>query len=475
MAIGPAQIELILTPTGFGPQKCNKSRTIGNVREPACPADPIQIEFWVNQASLRSHKFPSNEGFMLTPRILVHGTCLASKICGRRSGVAKQATVIPVVVDETYQSLVTGLEQVLTDIPDRRRKYNQAIAGKTVLCISLSAEIEKRDESYQKMLKIALGGIMKQGVVIVVSAGNYAKFDGFVSIDYPAVLAASDFPLIKVGVVDQQGIVPDWGQEGDVYYCGVGILCAKKSTGGYLTDEEGSSGSVASFAGLIAYMMGKEDPPFDFGDSDVSQYPYIVKNYFTQGQGAFVRPGGSVRVAWNGLDGRVGTQCPLNLKKRQDGQDDDCQSSSTSSSIAPTQTPNSLEEVNLAIYYSVLEPCEGGQSECGLTYYVYVPGDRGLPIQECGGALGQGSDSVQFQLINLTGALENFIYTPSSSPAGTVTRDSLASPVTCSKSWSQAVAWKCISKKRMNVPDNPPIVPHYPVFYNWASCNVYAN
>lgn len=393
--------------------------------------------------------------------------------------MAKQATVIPVVIDETYQSLLAGLEKVLTDIPDRRRLYNQATAGRTVLCISLSAEI--RYQSYIMALKLALEGIMAQGVVVVVSAGNYAQEDGFVSIDYPAALTSSDFPLIRVSSVDQQGIVPDWAQEGDIYYCGVDILCAKKSDGGYLMDAEVSCGSVGSFAGLLAYMMGKEDPPFEFGDSPVSQYPSIVKNYFAQGPGAWVRPGGSVRVAWNGLDGRVGTQCPLNLRKRQDGQGDDCQSSSTSSSIAPTQTsssiaptqtPNSIDEVNIAIYYSVLEPCEGSPSECGLTYYVYAPGPDNLPIQECGGALGQGSDSVQFQLTTLTGALENFAYSPSSDSGGIITGDSLASPVTCSSSTSQAVAWKCTSKKRTNMPD---ITPHYPVFYHWASCIVYAS
>ena len=400
--------------------------------------------------------------------------------------MAKQATVIPVVINETYQSLIAGLEQVVWDIPDRRRLYNQARAGRTVLCISLSAEITY--QSYKTALQNALEGIMAQGVVVVVSAGNYAESDGFVSIDYPAALTSSDFPLIRVSVVDQLGIVPDWAQEGDIYYCGVDILCAKKSDGGYMSDAAGSCGSVGSFAGLLAYMMGKEDPPFEFGDSDVSQYPSIVKKYFSQGAGAYVRPGGSVRVAWNGLDGRVGTECPLDLRKRQDGEEDDCQSSSTSSSvaptqirqssstsssIAPTQTPNSLDEDFIAIYYSVLEPCDGSPSECGLTYYVYATaGSESLPIQECGGALGQGSDSVQFQLDTLTGAVENFAYSPSSDSGGIITGDSLASPVTCSKSTSQAVAWKCTSKKRTLYPD---IIVHYPVYYLWASCSVYVN
>ena len=37
-ATGPAQIGLTLTPTGFGPPKCHKQRTIGNVGKPPCPA-----------------------------------------------------------------------------------------------------------------------------------------------------------------------------------------------------------------------------------------------------------------------------------------------------------------------------------------------------------------------------------------------------------------------------------------------------
>ena len=395
--------------------------------------------------------------------------------------MAKQTTIIPVVIAETYQSLIAGLEKVSLDIPTRRRRYNQATAGKTVVSITLYDDIEY--QSYIMGLKNVLGGIMAQGVVVVVTVGNYADEDGLEPTSYPAALASDDFPLITVGVVDQEGIKPDWAGLADVYYCGVGVLCAKKETGGYMFDASGSCGSVGSFVGLVAYLMGKETPPFAFGDSEVSQYPSIVRDYFTQGAGAYVRPGGSVRVAWNGLDGRTSTNCPLHLKKRQDGEGDDCQlssasssiaptqaTSSTSSSITPTQTANPFSEVNVNIYYSKVEPCDVDSGVCDLTYYAYAPQEpEGLPIQECGGALGQGSDSVQFQLYTLTGASDDFTYTPSSGSGGTITGSSLASPIQCTDSTSQARAWECpATKKRTFWPDT--VIYTY-VFYEVAACN----
>ena len=53
---------------------------------------------------------------------------MASKVCGKRSGVAKQATIIPVVLnaDDTASfstdSVVTAVKLVLADIKARRSR-----------------------------------------------------------------------------------------------------------------------------------------------------------------------------------------------------------------------------------------------------------------------------------------------------------------------------------------------------------------
>ena len=53
---------------------------------------------------------------------------MASKVCGKRSGVAKQATIIPVVLnaDDTANfstdSVVTAIKLVLADLKARRSR-----------------------------------------------------------------------------------------------------------------------------------------------------------------------------------------------------------------------------------------------------------------------------------------------------------------------------------------------------------------
>ena len=230
-------------------------------------------------------------------------------------------------------------------------------------------------------------------------------------------------------------------------------------------------------------MMGLENIPFAFG-SDPTRYQSIVKEYFVTGPGAYVRQDGDCRVAWNGLDGSPKTLCPLSLRKRQKQPDDICQSSSTSSSSSPspttpsmsssaipTQTPDWINNIIIAIYYSEVEPCDGTSNGCDLTYYAYAIGEIGsLPLQECGGALGQGSSSVHFQIETLGGTTEYFTYTVSSDTAGTITGNSLASPIPCSNSSSQVVAWECDLSKRTVYPDWPSPPRQSVSYFHLATC-----
>ena len=273
---------------------------------------------------------------------LSHGTCMASRICGKRSGVAKQTTVIPVVTTGSQESLVATLQQVLEDIPERRKK-GQCLPGKTVVTMSLIIPVP--NPTYVTLLSDAIKGIINLGVVVVCAAGNDGADpdDDWESNYYPAALAKTKLPwLFRIGAVDNKGILPSWAQQGDVYAPGVDALCANKD--GLTLEEQsaGSSGSCASMAGEILYEMGKETCPFEFSgeEEDYPEYQRIVKQYYTEGAGAYVRPGGVWRVAFNGLDGRASTICPLSVQKR-DGEDDDddtCAQPSSASSSASSST-----------------------------------------------------------------------------------------------------------------------------------------
>ena len=297
-----------------------------------------------------------------------HGTCMASRICGKRSGVAKQTTIIPVVIRESLGGLVSGLQKALEDIPERQNK-GQSLPGKTVVTISLN--VPTSDSKYITLLSDAIKGIMNLGVVVVCSAGNAGNnpdSDDWEAYTYPAALAKTQLPwLMRIGAVDNRGVLPDWAQKGDVYAPGVNALCANKD--GLTLEEQshGSSGATASIAGLIVYEMGKTSCPFDFSgkEEDYPAYQRITKQYYTDGPGAYVRPGGVWRVAWNGLDGRASTTCPLTVQKRDgedDGEDDTCAQPSSASSAAAAASSSasaaaaasSLAAVTAASYASAL-------------------------------------------------------------------------------------------------------------------------
>lgn len=277
---------------------------------------------------------------------LSHGTCMASRICGKRSGVAKQTTIIPVVILPSQESFLSGLQQILADIPGRREK-GQCLPGKTVVTMSINMQFH--DPKYITLLSDAINGIMNLGIVVVCSAGNDGKnsdYNDWEASTYPAALARTKLPwLFRIGAVDNKGVLPDWTQQGDVYAPGVDALCANKDGLTLEEQSDGSSGATASIAGLIVYEMGKESCPFGFSgkEEDYPNYQRITKQYYTNGPGAYVRPGGVWRVPWNGLDGRANTICPLTVQKR-DGEDegnDTCAQSSFASSSTTVQTSTS--------------------------------------------------------------------------------------------------------------------------------------
>lgn len=277
-----------------------------------------------------------------------HGTCMSSRICGKRSGGAKQTTVIPVKTKGTQESLVTALQKVLADIPERRKK-GQCLPGKTVVTMSINMVVP--NPIYITQLSDAIKGIMNLGVVVVCAAGNDGvdpDTDDWEASTYPAALAKTKLPwLFRIGAVDNKGILPSWAQKGDVYAPGVGALCAKKDGLTLEVQSDGSSGATASMAGLIVYEMGKESCPFEFSgkEEDYPEYQRIVKQYYTDGPGAYVRPGGVWRVAWNGLDGSASTYCPLTVQKRDgedDNDDDTCAQPSSASSSTTGSTVQSF-------------------------------------------------------------------------------------------------------------------------------------
>ena len=414
--------------------------------------------------------------------------------------MAKQATVIPVVLklddegETSIDSLVTAAQLVLADIGTRRSKTPpSALEGKTVMMMALNLDISKEEQRYPETLANTLQAIMDLGVIVAVTAGNYAfeHGEGFVSSGYPAVLAESRLrSLIRVGAVDQNGIPPRWAQHGDVYACGVGYLCATQDSSTFREDGEGSSAALASFAGLVAYNLGLSSVPYNFGD-DPTEYQSIVKQYHMNGPGSWRRPTSRVKTVWNGLDGSASTYCAFNQRKRDVDVDDTCDQSSilssdhyssthsetsiSSSTVPPTSTssaapvPYTPMGLAIVIYYSQETWCR--KSGCLQTYYIY-PGLS--PWWICRGGIAEAPGSnpeIAFQL-PLYADPQNFTYSRASdTAAGEVAGPGLSTPVKCVAAPSPTPSQVCkpgdLDKRAVG-----PIVvlPVTYTFYQWASC-----
>ena len=298
---------------------------------------------------------------------------MASKICGKRCGAAKQAMIIPCLVSGDFKSFLVVLDKIIEDIPKRwKLSPPQALPGSLTISISLGwKESAVGGQQGKDDLLAKFKALINLGAVIAVAAGNAADindgddYEGYISSRYPALLAGTTLPsLIRVGAVDLTGAPAPFSQEADVYTVGVDSPCANNSNNLWEIESDGTSGgehlsnrallfscprqccsafrltssshlrfaATAAFIGEVDYRMSLPGNPFGFGH-DISQYQQKVKDFYTVGynrrdgsahpQGAYRRPGRYANVVWNGQDGRSSTACPLLLhpgaiKKRDD-------------------------------------------------------------------------------------------------------------------------------------------------------------
>ena len=166
---------------------------------------------------------------------------VASKVCGARTGVAKQAKVISVVGTGKVGAILACLHSILDNIISRQAK-GEAMPGLTVLSMSFGIPPAVMREKEKVYMQSVLQKIMDLGVICVGSAGNSAKNLGFPRTNYPAALTSDTFPYIPVGAVDITGAVAPFSQEGAVYAVGVDSPCAAYNDYQIEDNADGTSG-----------------------------------------------------------------------------------------------------------------------------------------------------------------------------------------------------------------------------------------
>ena len=201
---------------------------------------------------------PFNEWLIIPPAEATdadtdgHGTSVASKICGRMSGVAKKTTIIPVKIDPDRNDLVGITAMWRWTLDDIRRRQNMdpptALAGKTIINISISCtpgnDIDRLGLS---IIQFHIQSIIALDVVIVSAAGNKRiRQAGNPAIySYPSFLASNSLPIIVASALDQQFYEVDfsnYGPKTSAWGIGVDVVVAVHNTQSFIKDSGTSFG-----------------------------------------------------------------------------------------------------------------------------------------------------------------------------------------------------------------------------------------
>lgn len=144
---------------------------------------------------------------------------------------------------------------VLQDIVAKKRQKHSVV---TASWNGRGVTDPKYPNLHDNRIRIQVGKLLKNDVIVVVSAGNYAKFtdpgtgDLRKTVDtYPPVFETADHPLIAVSATDFTGTPADFAQGGDhvsIWAPGVKITALNKSSDTPLISDGTSYCKSCSFS-----------------------------------------------------------------------------------------------------------------------------------------------------------------------------------------------------------------------------------
>lgn len=176
-----------------------------------------------------------------------HGSHVAGTMAGTFFGVAKKAQIVGVKVldkDGTGSNalVLQGIQHVAADVKKR------GLQGKAVMNISIGG-------AKSAALNSAIEAITKDGVVVVVAAGNSNK-------DCQNVSPASAGSAITVGAIDaatdNKAKFSNFGQQVDIFAPGVKVESVGIKDDTAVKVLNGTSMASPHIAGLALYLISKE-------------------------------------------------------------------------------------------------------------------------------------------------------------------------------------------------------------------------
>ena len=226
-----------------------------------------------------------------------HGSCVASKAGGTVFGVSKDTPLIIVKSSTLHGDIAWAWVKVRDDIrANPGRKAVVVFATGSVDVYTPGSTVKEPWSS----IRTHMADIISMDGVIVVAAGNSRRGNDRKAVDiFPAVFESAQLPLIVAGAVDDTGRLA-WFSQGpghvSVWAPGVQIPCTRPSR--QIQTGRGTSYSAGMVAGLAAYFLGFQNPPFGVGDGQTA----LNTRNFLHGL-AWKRRLTGPKVIWNGQNG----------------------------------------------------------------------------------------------------------------------------------------------------------------------------
>lgn len=237
-----------------------------------------------------------------------HGSCVASKVAGVESGVAKKASLVIVKTKPNVSSSLDGLMKVINDLRKRETAGGEVVPGYNVVTIAWRIKLQQGEGALiQERLTGLINKMIKLYGLVIVTAASKDR-PGIRNFDFPASLVDS-LPIIEVGAADSKtGKTLTWSRGHPVSLPvtapGVVLCAGGAEEGDHLVKRHGSSFAAATVAGLAAYFLSLDDVG-PMLRNDPKNVPNAVKEYILKT--AYIRPGATDRSIWNGViyDGPV--------------------------------------------------------------------------------------------------------------------------------------------------------------------------
>lgn len=230
-----------------------------------------------------------------------HGTCIFTKIGGRRYGVFKEAEMVMVKIKPKEASLLSALSKIILDCQKDIDMGND-MRGYFVINISGGWIHPDGAPLSQLLMDYMQNLVVSKYAVVVTSAGRDEENSWGEIVHMPAGLAGS-YDIITVGAVDPEpgpnyGARFAWSRGGDnLAVSGPGRgMCQIPDDKGFQMEGPSIAGAVVS--GLVAYFLSI--PELNAYFRSQPNLPLAVKEFLQSTMS--IRRYQAQKSVWNGLD-----------------------------------------------------------------------------------------------------------------------------------------------------------------------------